>query len=137
MKKRILSLFTAILMVCSVFCIVPKENSFFTKAIGTENIVARANYLYDLTWMPLKTIYGYGKNSTFNAGTAYHIPYGMPVNTNTFIGYDISVDDFIAQTKNANSKLYTNNSGYNSSSFKNAWYCPYYAMDCSTFVSYA
>lgn len=110
--------------------------SLTADAANVENIVARADYLYSIKWTPAKTIYGYGKNYTFKAGETYRLPYGMPVNTGTFIGYNISIDNFIKETKNSSSKLYTSSSGWSGSSYSNAWYCPYYSMDCSTFVSW-
>ncbi len=136
MKKKVLSLITTLVVIFSFVGIMPKLEMKVEAKFTANEIVARADELYNLTWTPLKTIYGYGQNYTFEAGKTYHIPYGMPVKTQTFIGYNISVSDFIAETKNANSKLYTSSSGYNASGFANAWYCPYYAMDCSTFVSY-
>jgi len=138
LKKRVLSLFMVLVLFAVPFTFM-SDVEMQSKAITQNEIVQRANQLYNTTWTPLKTVKGYGNGHgtsyTFNAGKSYRMPYGMPVNTGTFIGYDISVNDFIAQTKNLNSKLYTSSSGYNNLSEK-AKYCPYYAMDCSTFVSY-
>lgn len=98
-------------------------------AANVENIVARADYLYGIKWTPKKNIYTF-EGYTFTAGKSYRLPYGMPVTPMGFIGYDISVDDFLNETKNANSKLYSNYSYYS------GMRSPYYSMDCSTFVSW-
>lgn len=98
-------------------------------AANVENIVARADYLYGIKWTPKKSILTF-EGKTFSAGKSYRLPYGMPVTPTGFIGYDISVDDFLNETKNANSKLYSNYSYYS------GMRSPYYSMDCSTFVSW-
>lgn len=103
--------------------------SLTADAANVENIVARADYLYSIKWTPQKSILTFD-GKTFTAGKSYRLPYGMPVTPMGFIGYDISVDDFLNETKNANSKLYS------SYSYFQGMRSPYYSMDCSTFVSW-
>lgn len=94
------------------------------------NIVDRADYLYDITWICQKTVSGWCGNYAFNAGTAYHLPYGQPINAGAYIGYGVSVDGFISAAKDASSVFYSSRSTYGSTN------SVYYATDCSAFVSW-
>ena len=98
------------------------------------NIVDRADYMYNTTWTCLKTMtaYCYSTYYTFTAGNTYHLPYGQPTSTGAYIGYGVSVDTFVNATKNASSVFYTVKS---TNSYRGS-YAPYYATDCSGFVSY-
>ena len=97
---------------------------------GQKNIVKRARQLAGYTWTPLENITQWGSRGTFYAGTTYTgIPYGQPVNTNGYVGYGISLEDFDAAMRDNTSKLYTDNSNYNR-------IAPYYSTDCSGYVSY-
>lgn len=153
MKKRVLDLVGGVLavvvMLMSAIPVAYFDNGSLENtgmitanaAISSAEVVNRANYLYNLTWTPKKTIYGYGQNYTFTAGKVYHIPYGMIVSGGKWVGSSswtnaITPEKFIEYTKDSSSKLYTSHGGWESSGYKNAWYCPYYAMDCSAFVSY-
>ena len=97
---------------------------------GQKNIVKRAHQLADYTWTPLDNIPQWGQRGTFTAGTTYTgVPYGQPVNTNGYIGYGVSLEDFDAAMRSNTSKLYTAYSTYNK-------IAPYYSTDCSGYVSY-
>ena len=128
MKKRLFSLFLCIVLVVTVL---PTIGSPVHAATTSQNnIVARADYLYGITWKCQKTVYGWRKNYVFNSGSTYRIPYGQPINSGYYIGFGVSVDTFVSATKNASSVFYTSRSSYGSTN------SVYYAMDCSAFVSW-
>lgn len=95
-----------------------------------NNIVARADYLYNITWVCTKTVAGWRGNYTFVAGETYRIPYGQPAHAGKYIGFYVSVDKFLEDVKNPNSAFYNYRS---SCSGKQS---VYYATDCSAFVSW-
>lgn len=95
-----------------------------------HNIVARANYLYNSTWVCKKTVAGWRGQYYFYAGNTYRIPYGQPVHSGRYVGYYVTVDDFLASTKNAKSAFYTSRSSCS------GLQSVYYATDCSAFVSW-
>ena len=130
--KRILSFALSIAIVFSVFSCLSTISMADTKAATTSqlNMVARANYMYDSTWVCQRTVSGWG--GTFYAGETYRIPYGQPINGGKYIGFgDVTVDTYLQAAADANSIFYTGRSV--SPSGKEA---PYYATDCSAFVSY-
>lgn len=97
---------------------------------GQQNIVKRAHQLADYTWTPLANITQWDQRGLFTAGTTYTgIPYGQPVNTNGYIGYGVTLENFDAAMRDNTSKLYTTYSTYNK-------IAPYYSTDCSGYVSY-
>ena len=127
--KRTISL---ILCFITVFALLPvySGNHVHAATASQNNIVARADYLYNITWVPKSTVYGWKRNYTFYAGNTYRIPYGQPINSGAYIGYGVSVDKFISATKTKGSIYYTSRSTYGSTS------SVYYATDCSAFVSW-
>jgi len=97
---------------------------------GQKNIIKRAHQLADYTWTPLENITQWDQRGLFAAGTTYTgIPYGQPVNTNGYIGYGVSLENYDAAMRDNTSKLYTTYSTYNK-------IAPYYSTDCSGYVSY-
>jgi len=131
MRKRILSFLIFLLL---GFNIVQIENYPSTiYASGTDNIKARANYLYGITWTAQSTIKGWRNNYAFNQGETHRIPYGQPVTQGKYIYWGTTIDSFLNSTKNLNSEFYTTRSYYSGNSGS---YSTYYAMDCSAFVSY-
>lgn len=97
---------------------------------GQKNIVKRARQLMEIEWTPLENIPQWDNRGTFKAETTYYgIPYGQPVNTNGYIGYGVSLEQYSAAVLNNTSKLYTTTSNYNK-------VAPTYSTDCSGFVSY-
>ena len=97
---------------------------------GIENTVKRARELSRLVWTPASDVLSFDGLTVFRAGEkVLGVPYGQPVYRGGFVCYDISVSDFLQETKRAGGQLYT----------ETGWYqnvCPYYSTDCSTFVSY-
>ena len=69
--------------------------------VSQNNIVARANYMYDSTWVCQKTVTGWKGSYTFREGTTYHIPYGQPVYAGAYVGFGVSVDDYLAAAAKA------------------------------------
>lgn len=79
--KRIFGIFIAIIMVITFFeplshNLVTNDMSITAKASGVDNIVARAYYMYNSTWVCQRQVSGWG--DTFQEGRTYHIPYGQP-----------------------------------------------------------
>ncbi|NLH00675.1 MAG: SH3 domain-containing protein [Clostridiales bacterium] len=98
---------------------------------GQKNIVKRARQLTEIKWTPLEDIYQWGQTGVFKAETTYTgIPYGQPVNTNGYIGYGVSLEDFASAVLDNTSRLYTTYSTYNK-------IAPSLSTDCSGYVSYA
>ncbi len=139
MKRRIISIVLSLTMLLSCFtCLSAVTVSSATVSVSQTNatqnqlnIVARADYMYDTTWVCQKTVAGWG--GTFYAGSTYHIPYGQPINTGKYVGFEnfgATREEFLEAAADPNSKHYTVRSTYNKES-------TYYCNDCSAFVSYA
>ncbi len=118
---------TFLVFFCVLMCNGISANAATT---SQNNIKARANYLYDSTWVCQKTVAGWRGQYYFYAGNTYRMPYGQPVHAGRYIGYFVSVDDYQTATKNPNSVFY--NSRSNCSGMDSV----YYATDCSAFVSW-
>ncbi|MGM9553649.1 MAG: hypothetical protein ACI3V2_05040, partial [Faecousia sp.] len=130
MKKRILSI---LLCLALLFGVVPIWSAPVHAATTSQlNIVDRANYLYNATWVCQRNVNGWRDGNTFIAGNTYHIPYGQPVTAGAYVGFGVSVDDYLAAAANANSVFYTARSYYSGYSSNST----YYATDCSGFVSW-
>lgn len=134
MKKRITSFVLSFLLVASVFsCLATTTTSKANAATQSQrNIVARANYMWNSTWTCKRNVSGWKYKYTFYAGRTYHLPYAWPVSAGAYIGYGISVQNFLNATRDANNAFYTRKSylaGTNA-------YSTYYGNDCSGFVSY-
>ena len=128
MKKRIISLFVSIAMVLStIVCMTNAPVNADTLTTNQQNIVDRANYLWNTTWVCKKTVLGWNNAYTFSQGSTYHIPYGQPIYSGKYVGFGVSVDDFLAATKDPNSVFYNSRSVCEKES-------TYYATDCSAFV---
>ena len=95
-----------------------------------NNIVARADYMYGLTWTCQQTVSGWRGNYTFTKGNTYHVPYGQPIDSGKYIGFGVSIDDFLKAANTKGSVFYTTRSAYGSAK------SVYYANDCSAFVSW-
>ena len=126
--RKILSFALVLIFVLSTFVIVmPTSTSAVTQ--NQQNIVDRANYLWNSTWVCKKTVKGWNSAYTFSAGSTYRLPYGQPIYSGKYIGYGVSVDEFLKSTQSASSVFYTSRSKYQKSS-------TYYATDCSAFVAW-
>ena len=128
MKKRLLSILLVVSLLASMMPCLIKPVHAATE--DQNHIVDRADYLYNLTWICQKTVSGWCGNYTYYAGTTYRLPYGQPINAGAYIGYGVSVDNFLTAAKNGSSVFYSSRSTYGST------YSVYYATDCSAFVSW-
>lgn len=124
-SAQIVSLLMAFVLVAAV---IPQ---FFvpSSALTVDDITARADYLYNITWTAKKDVSIWNGRTVFRAGESHRIPYGQPYSTGKYICWGISVDDFLAAANDANSIFYSKQSTGGGSS-------AYYSMDCSSFVSY-
>ena len=131
--KRIISFVLCLVMLFGFVVAAPaaEHTQVHAATASQNNIVARANYLYNSTWVCQKTVSGWRGNYTFTKGNTYRLPYGQPVYAGAYIGFSVSVDDFLAAAANANSVFYTSQSNYAGK------YSTYYATDCSAFVSWS
>ena len=74
---------------------------------------------------------GFNGDYAFKKGVEIRgIPYGQPVYSGKFIGFDATVEEFYNQSKKADSLFYTGKSEYEEIS-------AYYSLDCTAFVCYA
>ena len=130
MKKRIVSILLCLMLILSL---IPVWSASVSAATQSQlNIVDRANYLYDATWVCKRNVNGWCDSYTFVAGNTYHIPYGQPVTAGAYVGFGVSVDDYLAAAADANSVFYSARSYYSGYSSNST----YYATDCSAFVSW-
>lgn len=142
MKKqvqRLSSIVLVLMLLFSVFDIplIASANVFennSSASSGVNNITARADYLYNLTWTAQKNVNGWKNRNTFYQGETYHIPYGQPVKSGKYIYWNVSIDDYMAATRDSSSVFYSSRS-YNTYNGEDA-YSTYYAMDCSAFAGY-
>ena len=110
---------------------------------GVKNVIKRARQIYEIKWTALSDIESYpgnGNNLFFREGVEYQgLPYGQPVHKGVYVGFGCSLNDYIEATQDLNSNMYASRG-------ENTWYYeeygdpikygPYFATDCSGFVSY-
>jgi hypothetical protein len=79
MKKRIVSGLLSIVMMFSMFACLSGVSPVKVKAWTNSqyNIVDRAQYMWDSTWVCQQNVEGWG--GTFTKGNTYRVPYGQPV----------------------------------------------------------
>ena len=129
MKRRIISLILCFAMLASLLpCL--WTNPVMAATTSQNNIVARADYFYNLTWTAKSTVYGWNYGYTFYAGETYRVPYGQPIYSGAYVGFGASIETFLDAANTAGSVFYTSRSTYDSTS------SVYYATDCSAFVSW-
>ncbi|MEE5993311.1 MAG: dockerin type I repeat-containing protein [Oscillospiraceae bacterium] len=114
-------------------------------ASGVDNITARSDYMYNTIWVPQRNVGGWWDGSTyrfangtkwggtFYQGTQYHLPYGQPITAGAYIGYGVTVGEFLAAASDPNNVFYSVSS-YNQYNMPSN--STFYANDCSAFVSY-
>lgn len=131
-NKKKLCLLLCVTILLEIFAVfnVSKATTVHAATTSQNNIVARADYLYDKTWVCQSNVSGWNYNYTFYAGNTYHLPYGQPINSGYYIGYGVSVDTFMNAANTYGSSFYNSRSTYGSTS------SVYYATDCSAFVSW-
>ena len=122
------------------------------------NITRRARQQAEVLWTPLYDRYAWGaklyrpdrtvtsrsgvKTNYFVGGETYQgIPYAWPIRTDnhpeeSYVGWQVSVSQFVSYVNNSGSKFYSGYSGYYSASESNK-YAPYYGSDCAAFVASA
>ncbi len=139
-KNKLLSLILAIILCVSAFASVSaaaEDVSVLEEGVNVANIgatqnqlnmVARADYMYGITWVAQQTVAGW--SGTFYKGNTYRIPYGQPINSGKYIGYGATVEEFLTAAATAGSIFYTTPSYYTGTK------APYYVTDCSSFVSW-
>lgn len=131
--KKIISLMVLLAISLSFFAVFAGNAPVARAAVSKnqQNIVNRADYLYNLTWVAQKTVsaHAYSSYYTFYAGNTYHLPYGQGPTAN-YIGYGVTPEYFMKAAADPNSEFYA----YKSSA--GSWYSTYYITDCSGFVSW-
>ncbi len=134
--QKCISRWVAVLLSIVYFIVISAFDipSLSVEASGVDNIVARADYMYNTTWTAQTTVTGW--KTTFYEGNTYHIPYGQPAQVGKYIGFGVSVDSFLAATKDSSSIFYTSKSYWVDENGNRSPYSTYYASDCSAFVSY-
>ena len=129
MKRRILSFVLCVLMLASMLPLLGTHEVHAATA-SQNNIVARADYFYGLTWTCKQNVSGWNYNYTFYSGSSYRAPYGQPINSGYYIGYGVDINTYMNAANTYGSVFYTSRSTYGSTS------SVYYATDCSAFVSW-
>ena len=127
-RKRVIALLAAILLFATLLPEASREVHAVTVTQNQKNIVARADYFYGITWVAKQTVAGWG--GTFYAGNTYRIPYGQPIYSGKYVGYQATFEEFIQAANTAGSLFYTGRSWYEGTT------APYYVSDCSAFVSW-
>ena len=129
MKKRLSRVSCFALVLIMLVGMIPAISPRVHAASQSQmNAVARADYMYNATWVCQQTVAGWG--DTFYAGNTYHIPYGQPINSGKYVGYAASVEEFLEAAATPGSVFYTGRSYYTGTT------APYYVTDCSSFVSW-
>ena len=129
MRRRILCFILCLVLVIGLSPLITPL-PVHAATTSQKNIVARANYLYSQTWICKQTVSGWRGNYTFSKGSTYRLPYGQPINSGKYIGFGVSIEDFLAAANTAGSVFYKSRSSYGST------HSVYYAIDCSAFVSW-
>ena len=122
---------SALLVCAMLLALLPVLNPVKAHAVtqNQQNIVDRANYFFETTWVCQKTIMGWRDEFTFEAGQTYRLPYAQPVNSGQFIGYGVTLEDFLVAAADVNSVYYSRQSEFN------GWTSAYYGTDCAAFVA--
>lgn len=130
--KRILTPLVT-LMLSVILAGIAGGNPLHASASGVDNIIARADYWYSITWTAQRDVEGWRNQSVYQQGQTYHLPYGQPINTGKYLYYGIPVESLLEASRDPSSEFYTERS-LNAAN-GNA-YSIFYATDCSSFCSY-
>ena len=121
----------AILAVSMVLGLLPGGQArVYAVTRDQQDIVDRADYLYDQVWVARETVEGWRGARIFEEGGTYHMPYAQPVEEGRYIGFGVSVEDFLRSAAEAGSVFYGERSCYGDGD------STYYGTDCSAFVSW-
>jgi len=136
MIKRVTSIVLSVLMLASIFTCLPstyvKANAWTSSQI---NIVKRADSLYSCTWVAQSDVSGWANGDyAFTAGEEYHLPYAQPITSGEYIGFGVSVIDYLKAANTPDSIFYTTQSDYSWAEYPAT--STYYGTDCSAFASY-
>lgn len=74
-------------------------------------ITERADLLYSLSWTAKKQVAGWKGKKIFQKGKLYHIPYGRLIHHGAYIGYGVSIEEFLSATNSEDSIFYQKRSG--------------------------
>ena len=131
------------------------STAYTSSSLTTDqrNMVLRARQMAEVKWTPLMWRYSWGgDNSSYTSSNTYNstvtsvggtvttgyfmggatyqgIPYSQAVFTG-YVGWDLSIEDFINAVNDTSSRFYSGYSTYSRTA-------PYYGSDCSGFVSWA
>lgn len=121
----------AILAVSMVLGLLPGGQArVYAVTRDQQDIVDRADYLYDQVWVARETVEGWRGEHIFEEGGTYHLPYAQPVEEGRYIGFGVSVEDFLRSAEEEGSVFYEERSCYGDGD------STYYGLDCSAFVSW-
>jgi len=98
--------------------------------VGQENIVLRARQIFEIEWTPLRDVITWARRGVFRAGeTVQGLPYGMPP-PNNYVPLRTSFSEFLELVDDRSSSFYRSIATRHHDA-------PFFALDCSAFVSYA
>lgn len=107
--------------------VIPTQTRAVTQ--GTVNIALRAYQMTDIKWKAVKDVAGWNSRMTYTAGSTYvGLPYGQPVGDH-YVPWDADYSEFFRVVADPDSDFYTRRSDYADGLT--------YAVDCSSFVSWA
>ena len=84
-QKRMMTLLLTLVMAVTVLCpALGGARPLTASASGVDNIVARADYWYHITWTAQRDVKGWRDQSVYIKGQTYHIPYGQPMSVGKY-----------------------------------------------------
>ena len=130
-------LFFALFSVCDGQIKVEKSTFYVDDegTLGAQNAVKKAHQMTDLVFVPTDTIFA-NKKKTYYPNQEYKgLIYSSVLETNTFVGLDVSFHTFMTALHNPRSVVYTEH--LNHYPYHGNRVGAYYGTVCSGFVSYA
>ena len=107
--KRILTPLVT-LMLSVILAGIGGGNPLHASASGVDNIIARADYWYSITWTAQRDVNGWRDESVYKKGETYHLPYGQPMSAGKYLFYGIPVESLIEASRDPSSEFYTQRS---------------------------
>ena len=112
----------------------PHKSKIPDDSLGRVNAVKKAYQMTDITFTPLKQLYGLKK--TYKKDSEYKgLPYSMVSEMGNYIGANVSFHTFMTALHNPKSKLYSEDVSKTPYHGRNCK--AYYGVVCSSLVSYA